>query len=390
MTTSRITLVSATLIACFILSACELWGPPDNPVDAAGVNYQGFETVEDPSQVVPTTLNPDATCFPPMLVTNQLIGGEAYEFQIATANDFTNPIYDVEEMTNSKALTDWTTWSVSTTYYWRSRSKVNGAWSDWPAKFATFTIEPLDLGTFAPVNAGNISDITPLIDWVDFEGASEYELQYANSSAGVASAATVVVASSQHEVAFGLDLGTWYWRARAKNADQMWGAWSNICSFSLVGLTVGGPGPAGGTIFYDKGSYSDGWRYLEAWTTDESGSYHWKTSNTITGGTSIALGTGYSNTYTAMSGTDHPAAEQARNATYGGYTDWFLPSKDEMVQMYMQRNAIGGFVSDYGYWSSSEDDYSGLVYVKHFSDGSEGYSNKFIVTPRPVRVVRSF
>ena len=28
--------------------------------------------------------------------------------------------------------------------------------------------------------------------------------------------------------------------------------------------TVGEAGPAGGIVFYDKGEYSDGWRYLEA------------------------------------------------------------------------------------------------------------------------------
>ena len=31
---------------------------------------------------------------------------------------------------------------------------------------------------------------------------------------------------------------------------------------------VGDEGPAGGIIFYDKGEYSDGWRYLEAAPAD--------------------------------------------------------------------------------------------------------------------------
>ena len=60
----------------------------------------------------------------------------------------------------------------------------------------------------------------------------------------------------------------------------------------------------------------------------------------------------------------------ARDYTGGGYTDWYLPSKDELNKLYINRVAIGGFaprfgqilssgmVYDYGYsyWSSTEDD----------------------------------
>ena len=33
---------------------------------------------------------------------------------------------------------------------------------------------------------------------------------------------------------------------------------------------LGDTGPAGGIIFYDKGDWTDDWRYLEVWTSDES------------------------------------------------------------------------------------------------------------------------
>ncbi|PKL15251.1 MAG: hypothetical protein CVV49_21665 [Spirochaetae bacterium HGW-Spirochaetae-5] len=99
-------------------------------------------------------------------------------------------------------------------------------------------------------------------------------------------------------------------------------------------------GPANGWIFHDKGSYSGGWRYLEAAPEDISGTYAWKTSATDTPGTSTAIGTGYANTYTYMTGPEHPAAEVVRNAAYGGYTGWFLPSKDELNEMCWVLNSM--------------------------------------------------
>jgi uncharacterized repeat protein (TIGR02543 family) len=157
---------------------------------------------------------------------------------------------------------------------------------------------------------------------------------------------------------------------------------------------IGDTGPAGGIVFYiNPESEVDGWRYLEAWTEDE-GSYQWKTSDTSTTGTSTAIGTGYANTYIAMAGTAHPAAERARNATHGGYSDWFLPSMDELNLIYGYEGVIGGFESS-GYWSSSETTYYSNQYLNHYSafykffpNGLLGDSQKSY--SKQVRVVRAF
>ena len=149
---------------------------------------------------------------------------------------------------------------------------------------------------------------------------------------------------------------------------------------------IGDTGPAGGVVFYDKGSYSDGWRYLEAWTADESETYWWKTSTSETTGTSTDVGSGYENTYSAMTGSEHPAAEVVRNATHGGYSDWFLPSKDELNGMYAQGEDIGGFDSAV-YWSSSEYSANG-AWSQFFGTGSQPVNNKF--SEGGVRAARRF
>ena len=93
-------------------------------------------------------------------------------------------------------------------------------------------------------------------------------------------------------------------------------------------------------------------------------------SNITTGATATALGTGLSNTNTiiAAQGAGSYAASVARNHTGGGYTDWHLPSKNELEKLIINKNAIGGFItsgSTAWYYSSSESasDKAWLIYA---------------------------
>ena len=125
----------------------------------------------------------------------------------------------------------------------------------------------------------------------------------------------------------------------------------------LVNFKVGGTGLAGGYIFYDKGSYSDGWRYLEAAPNDLSKTYEYGGYGTTIGNTSTAVGTGKSNTEAIVKklGNGTYAAKACSDYTYNGYDDWFLPSKDELNLMYtnLHKKGLGNFSDSY-YWSSSE------------------------------------
>jgi len=127
---------------------------------------------------------------------------------------------------------------------------------------------------------------------------------------------------------------------------------------------LGDIGPAGGYIFYDKGSSSDGWRYLEAapvsteWTGKQ-----WEGKWTLIGGTGTGIGSGQNNTtiiviWLNSHSETGKAAQLCYALNYGGYSDWFLPSKDELNLMYTNLHDIatpvGGFAG-HGYWSSSED-----------------------------------
>ena len=162
--------------------------------------------------------------------------------------------------------------------------------------------------------------------------------------------------------------------------------------FDLLFHQIGDTGPAGGYIFYDKGSYSDGWRYLEAapasteWTSKK-----WAICPTFVVGTGTAVGTGKANTTAIVNtqGDGNYAAQLCNCLTLNGYSDWFLPSKDELNLMYTNLKVlgVGGFAS-YQYLSSSEHNKS-RVYVQSFDHGTQTtYHGKYVRTR--VRAVRAF
>jgi len=143
-------------------------------------------------------------------------------------------------------------------------------------------------------------------------------------------------------------------------------------SFNPKPYALGDTGPAGGLVFYDKGSMSDGWRYLEAAPSNQSTGIQWYNGNSVvTGATATGAGSGRANTSTIISkqGTGNYAAALCDKLVLGGFDDWFLPSKDELNLMYtnLRKAGRGGFGSAW-YWSSSE--YTKLsAWIQDFSDG---------------------
>jgi len=121
-------------------------------------------------------------------------------------------------------------------------------------------------------------------------------------------------------------------------------------TFPEIGDSYGG-----GIVFYTS---TDGLSGLIAATHDQSASAVWGCETFSIPFTSTTIGTGVSNTAEILKGckTTAIAAYLCDTLTLNGYTDWFLPSKDELAQMYLHKTAIGGFIGDW-YHSSSEASY---------------------------------
>ena len=77
----------------------------------------------------------------------------------------------------------------------------------------------------------------------------------------------------------------------------------------------------------------------------------------ISGAYGTAIGTGAQNTIDIEAGclTAGTAADICANLTLGGYSDWFLPSRDELneIEVNLFSEGIGGFAND-RYWSSTQ------------------------------------
>ena len=114
---------------------------------------------------------------------------------------------------------------------------------------------------------------------------------------------------------------------------------------------------------------------------------------------SLLIGTGYWNTINIVSQgceTENggiTAAQAALDAEINGYSDWYLPSRDDLVQMYISignngsQGNIGNFNSGW-YWSSSEGN-SIEAFGVGFSNGNSFFEPKSSPNGR-VRVIRAF
>lgn len=148
---------------------------------------------------------------------------------------------------------------------------------------------------------------------------------------------------------------------------------------------VGDRGPGGGIVYYVATTpFACGLTrattctYLEAapsgWNTGADPERSWAQSTPVNyqsspvnnasspeTATATAIGWGYWNTRAIIlqgntdTATSAAALADSHTVTVSGvlFDDWFLPSKDELNELYLQKTLVGGFEA-YMYWSSSE------------------------------------
>jgi hypothetical protein len=160
-----------------------------------------------------------------------------------------------------------------------------------------------------------------------------------------------------------------------------------------IGAHYVGESYGGGIVFY---VYDNGQHGLIAATSDQSTSMRWYAS-TFTNTMAYANGVGAGKANTAIiianQGYGDGSTYAARicneySVTVSGvtYGDWYLPSKDELSLLYLQKAVVGGFANS-AYWSSTESS-SNLAWYQYFPTG--GQISTIKGTTMYVRSIRAF
>uniref|UniRef100_UPI004048DDFC cadherin repeat domain-containing protein n=5 Tax=Flavobacterium sp. TaxID=239 RepID=UPI004048DDFC len=172
---------------------------------------------------------------------------------------------------------------------------------------------------------------------------------------------------------------------------------------NLVNVNEIGDFNYGGIVFWVNPT--DNTKGLVCAVTDQSSSIRWHDTQqpSITGTTSTSLQTGSTNTDLIIASLGNNfAAGVARAYNGGGFTDWFLPSVDELKEMANNRAVIDATAAansgtalvaepwnvSNGYWSSSQQSNGGSVYLVNLLTAGE--NGGFAINFASVRAVRAF
>lgn len=174
-------------------------------------------------------------------------------------------------------------------------------------------------------------------------------------------------------------------------------------SYTYEGVlyTTGSKGPGGGTVYYIAQSpfacgpeLENTCSALEAAPTESEVRRGWADTDLldkpVEGADRTEIGAGYRNTLDIVrQGSVDPSVSGAAYAdayTHQQKDDWYLPSKDEFLEMYKQSELIGGFsIADY--WSSSEEG-SNQAWSQFFFSGTPQLlhpKNHYTHYIRPIR-----
>lgn len=179
------------------------------------------------------------------------------------------------------------------------------------------------------------------------------------------------------------------------NSGTIWRLTNAIDPF--VDYSVGDIGPGGGKIFITPSTSGNSTgKYFEVAPIGAQVTTSWATGANqlleVSGADGVAIGTGADNTADIVAQSGNIAATCAAvycaDLVFGGEADWFLPSKDELNEIYVNRAILGDDFTSYYYWNSTEDNsISGSA--QYFVNGSQGGIGKNYDTFY-VRPVRSF
>ena len=95
----------------------------------------------------------------------------------------------------------------------------------------------------------------------------------------------------------------------------------------------------------------------------------WKTTRSCTA-TAESCTDGYANTYNGMTSALHPAGNWTATRSINGYSDWYLPARNELNLIYGNRNSAPAGQGFFAWYWSSTNRYTCEAWCQYFSNGN--------------------
>jgi hypothetical protein len=150
-----------------------------------------------------------------------------------------------------------------------------------------------------------------------------------------------------------------------------------------------GCGPAGGTIIYEDGNGGG----IEVANVDASSSIEFGCGSFIFSNLADSIGSGQNNTTEIINqcATSYQTAAKACNDyEQNGFTDWYMPSIDELILIYTVVQPSETDLYGANYWSSSPSTSYPDSYTKGFDFSTGTYVELYRGNYRAVRAIRTF
>lgn len=299
---------------------------------------------------------------------------QSSQWQIATTSDFLNITYDsgVDTVNKTSVTVPNGLLTINTPYYVRVKHTSStigaSAWSP-TVTFTTtnsYIVTPTVTITGGTTNVGQTPTITTsaftVFGGTDTHTSTDWIITKVSDGSTVwQSVGNTTNKTSIVVPANVLVVGTQYTaKARFTGAAKGSSAYGTVNFTTATSFIPTTPGtPFGGGLYAGQIKEDDGKTYAiivapKAQGGEASGTLVWKTTQTTTTGTD-SLNNGFNNTAAMVAAgiSLHPAAQFCKGLSINGYTDWYLPAKDELNLIYTNRGSLDGLVQNY-YWSSTQ------------------------------------
>jgi len=221
------------------------------------------DTISPDAPVLTSPANGSQKSGLPTFAWSRSIGAATYQFEYNTSDDPETYVYRSDEITKTSftpASMDTMVW-----YYWYVRSKdTAGNWSAWSDPFTIMSIpqKPGQVKLTNPTSGTKTEETSPVLMWNAVNYGYTYEIEIDDSSNFSSPDYTYTSdVETAYYMAGPLDAGKWYWRVRAKNNNDVYGAWSSPLYFTVYSSFY--------TEFLTDGDF-EGWEQLSGgnWYVD--------------------------------------------------------------------------------------------------------------------------